>query len=161
VYASFGNKSNADLLSTYGFILRNNEHDGVSVRVALDPRDSFRSVRAAMLADLNLPACAALCPPILAAALTAGGTHREAVFTLSRAAPVPADLVVVLRVHFMQPSELDRYRAAAEGPVSLENELRVYRRLLALCRGALDAYPTTLEVRRGLGRSVAADGLAG
>eukprot|EP00698_Gefionella_okellyi_P003254 TRINITY_DN13038_c0_g1_i1.p2 TRINITY_DN13038_c0_g1~~TRINITY_DN13038_c0_g1_i1.p2 ORF type:complete len:424 (-),score=91.62 TRINITY_DN13038_c0_g1_i1:249-1520(-) len=125
VLVSFGNKTNAELLSTYGFVLFDNIHDGVSVRVALDENDPFYETRSRMLAQVGLP--------------------REAVFNIDRTGAVPSRLLSMLRINFLAAKELDLYLRVLDGPVSLKNELRVLRRLGVLAAEVLNSYPTTLE----------------
>lgn len=51
-----------------------------------------------------------------------------------------------MRIQALKPSEFDSYTKAFQGrPISLRNELEVYRTLMLACQNLVKRYPTTLQ----------------
>jgi len=76
--------------------------------------------------------------------LSSLGLPRDAMFLLKNG-EISQELLAVLRVHSLTPSEFDRYPQVLTSPISLSNELKAYRRLGLMCADALAQYTTSLE----------------
>merc|ERR1711998_594136 len=66
-------------------------------------------------------------------------------FVLAKAG-VSGELLAAMRIQALKPSEFDQYSRAFKGqPVTLRNELEVYRTLMLACQNLLKRYKTTLQ----------------
>jgi len=123
VYISLGQKPNSQLLLNYGFVLDQNPYDTVMINMFLNEDDPFYDIKSKMLKARGQPA--------------------ETLYYLG-GSDLPADFLRALRVQLMKPSELDSYAKVFDNKrVSLENELDVYRQVVAACDTLLKQYPTS------------------
>jgi len=124
VLISYGQKSNAELLLLYGFVVDRNRFDEVELRVALAEDDERYGEKAAFLASVGLTAAQAF--PLL----------------IDR---YSNELVQFLRLCCASPSEGPLSTLSFTEPLSLANERAVFEALRAGCQLALEKYPETEE----------------
>lgn len=123
VHVSLGEKPNSQLLTSYGFVLDQNEYDTVMISMFLNNDDPFYDVKAKIL--------------------TGRGQPPDRLYYLNLQA-LPADFMRALRLQLLKPSQLDDYgKVFDDKPIGLENELDVYRQLVSACDQLLRSYPTT------------------
>jgi len=124
LFASYGNKSNYDLLALYGFVLENNPHDSLQINFQLNPSNLVQSI----------------VEPLLRVA----DPSYKRLFIYKNTLPVT--LLRLFRLNVMDFSELEFVDRALRGQaVGLSNELRAFRAAISSLAGMLQAYPTTSE----------------
>jgi len=125
VELSIGARSNSQLLLSHGFTIDNNDHDQVQLTVKVSEDDPFHSVKTAMLKNQ--------------------GIKDDTTFIISKLG-LSKGLLAAMRLQALRPSEFDRYTRAFQGkPVSLRNELEVYRTLVVACQQLLKRYKTSYQ----------------
>jgi hypothetical protein len=125
VEISIGGRSNSQLLLSHGFTIDNNDYDQVQLNVKVSEDDPFYSVKHAMLKNQ--------------------GINDDTTFVVSKLG-LSKGLLAAMRVQALRPSEFDRYTRAFQGrPVSLRNELEVYRTLVVACQQLLKRYKTSYQ----------------
>jgi len=124
VFMSYGNKSNSELLGTYGFILEDNPHEAAIINFQLRPS--------------NL--AIAIIEPLLKKADPAYGTLR--LVPNYR----PDGLLRAFRIANIDFDDLKHTAALLEGrPISLKNEVLAYRGAIAALSNLFKAFTTTVE----------------
>jgi hypothetical protein len=125
VKISIGARSNGQLILSHGITLDNNDMDQVQLNVQVSDDDPFASVKRKILEQAG-------CGPERTYLITKQGLSK--------------DLLAAMRIQALKPSEFDQYTRAFEGrPVTLRNELEVYRTLILACQNLLKRYKTTLQ----------------
>jgi len=125
VKISIGYRSNGQLLLSHGLALDNNDFDQVQLNVQVSEDDPFASVKRKILEQSGL------------------GADKS--FVLAKTG-ISAELLAAMRIQALKPSEFDQYTRAFKGnPVTLRNELEVYRTLMLACQNLLKRYKTTLQ----------------
>jgi histone-lysine N-methyltransferase SETD3 len=125
VKISIGGRSNGQLILSHGLTLDNNDYDQVQLNVQVSEDDPFASVKRKILEQAGFG-------PDRAYVITKAGLSR--------------DLLAAMRIQALKPSEFDSYtKAFSNQPVSLRNELEVYRTLILACQNLLKRYKTTLQ----------------
>lgn len=125
VKLSIGYRSNAQLILSHGITLDSNEFDQVQLNVQVSEDDPFVSVKRKILAGAGF------------------GEDRSYMVTKQG---LSSDLLAAMRIQALKPSEFDSYTKAFQGrPISLRNELEVYRTLMLACQNLVKRYPTTLQ----------------
>jgi len=125
VRVSIGYRSNGQLLLSHGLTLANNDFDQVQLNVQVSEDDPFVSVKRKILEQAGF------------------GADKSYVLTK---AGVSGELLAAMRIQALKPSEFDSYSRAFKGqPVTLRNELEVYRTLMLACQNLVKRYKTTLQ----------------
>jgi len=125
VKISIGARSNGQLILSHGITLDNNDFDQVQLNVQVSEDDPFASVKRKILEQAGYG-------PDRAYLITKQGLSK--------------DLIAAMRIQALKPSEFDQYTRAFENrPVTLRNELEVYRTLILACQNLLKRYKTTLQ----------------
>jgi hypothetical protein len=125
IQLSIGGRSNSQLLLSHGFTIENNDFDQVQLNVKVSEDDPFASVKTAMLKNQ--------------------GIDDNTGFVISKLG-LSKGLLAAMRVQALRPSEFDRYIRAFQGkPVTLRNELEVYRTLVVACQQLLKRYKTSYQ----------------
>jgi len=124
VFISYGNKSNSELLGTYGFVIENNPHDAAIINFQL---------RASNVAI-------GIVEPLLKKADPSYGTLRLV------ANHRPDALLRAFRIANVEFKDLEHTNELLEGkPISLLNELRAYRGAIAALTNLFNSYTTTVD----------------
>jgi len=124
VFISYGNKSNSELLGTYGFILEDNPHEAAIINFQLRPT--------------NL--AIGIVEPLLRKA--------DPAFNLVRLVPNyrPDGLLRAFRIANMDFDDLKHTSELIAGrPISLKNEAMAYRTAIASLSNLFKAFPTSVE----------------
>jgi len=121
---SIGMRSNAQLILSHGLTLDNNDFDQVQLNVQVSEDDPFASVKRKILDQSGF------------------GADRS--FMISKQG-LSAELLAAMRIQALKPSEFDSYTKAFRGPVTLRNELEVYRTLMLACQSLIKRYKTTMQ----------------
>lgn len=121
---SIGYRSNAQLILSHGITLDNNEFDQVQLNVQVSEDDPFKSVKQKILDQAGF------------------GADRSFMITKQG---LSAELLAAMRIQALKPSEFDSYAKAFKGPVTLRNELEVYRTLMLACQSLVKRYKTTMQ----------------
>jgi histone-lysine N-methyltransferase SETD3 len=124
VLITYGQKSNAELVLLYGFVIDRNRFDEVELRVSLASDDPRYDDKAAFLRSVGLT-------PEQAFPLLIDRYSNELVQFLRLCCATPAD----------GPLGAIRFN----DPISLANEVAVYEALVEGCNVALAQYPETEE----------------
>lgn len=125
VRLSIGLRSNAQLILSHGITLDNNDFDQVQLNVQVSEDDPFMSVKRKILDQAGF------------------GPDRSFMITKQG---LSAELLAAMRIQALKPSEFDAYSKAFQGrPVTLRNELEVYRTLMLACQNLLKRYKTTIQ----------------
>jgi histone-lysine N-methyltransferase SETD3 len=125
VFVSRGPKSNLELLLDFGYVLDENPNDNVALNVRMTGEDKLARVKVALL--------------------QLAGLEANATYLLYDSL-ISQELMKALRIQLLRDSELNSYDRATEGKtVSLGNELRVLRAILAACNNMLQQYGTSIE----------------
>lgn len=124
VKLSIGMRSNAQLILSHGLALDNNDFDQVQLNVQVSEDDPFASVKRKILDQSGF------------------GADRS--FMISKQG-LSAELLAAMRIQALKPSEFDSYAKAFRGPVTLRNELEVYRTLMLACQSLVKRYKTTMQ----------------
>jgi len=127
---SIGVRSNSQLLLSHGLTIDNNDYDQVQLNVQVSEDDPFASVKRKIL--------------------DGAGLNADKQFVLSKAG-ISGELLAAMRIQALKPSEFDSYAKAFKGqPVTLRNELEVYRTLMLACQNLLKRYKTTYQQDQAL-----------
>jgi hypothetical protein len=122
---SLGSRPNSQLLLSHGLTLDNNDFDQVQLNVQVSEDDPFASVKRKILDQRGL--------------------REDHSYVITKQG-LSSNLLAAMRVQALKPSEFDSYERAFQGrPVSLRNELEVYRTLVMACQNLLRRYKTTLQ----------------
>lgn len=122
---SIGLRSNAQLILSHGITMLDNDYDQVQLNVQVSEEDPFVSVKRKILEQAGF------------------GADRSFMITKQG---LSADLLAAMRIQALKPSEFDSYSRAFQGrPVTLRNELEVYRTLMLACQNLVKRYKTTLQ----------------
>mmetsp|Transcript_66887 Transcript_66887/g.158627 ORF Transcript_66887/g.158627 Transcript_66887/m.158627 type:complete len:465 (+) Transcript_66887:108-1502(+) len=125
-----GVTSNMELLANRGQLFEQNENNFVLIKFQLDAAgDMHASARQAMMTNLNL---------------------TNPMTYVVRKGEMPQGLLSSLRIQSLTPVEFAAYHKALTSPITLENEWRAYRLLIASCNGILGLYPTSTEEDQAL-----------
>eukprot|EP01028_Stygiella_incarcerata_P013142 TRINITY_DN81557_c0_g1_i1.p1 TRINITY_DN81557_c0_g1~~TRINITY_DN81557_c0_g1_i1.p1 ORF type:complete len:480 (+),score=150.05 TRINITY_DN81557_c0_g1_i1:137-1441(+) len=125
VYLSRGPKSNFELLLEYGYVLDENKSDNVALNVRMTGVDRLARLKASMLEIAGLPV---------------NGTY------LLFEEHISEELLTALRIQLLREEDMNLFgKALDKKPVSLPNELRVLRAILAACNNMLEGYGESLE----------------
>jgi hypothetical protein len=125
VQISIGGRSNSQLLLSHGLTLDNNDYDQVQLNVRVSSDDPFESVKKSMLKNQ--------------------GMGDDTTFVISKLG-LSKGLLAAMRIQALRPAEFERYVRAFRGqPVSLRNELEVYRTLVMACQELLKRYKTSYQ----------------
>eukprot|EP00168_Porphyra_purpurea_P001252 TRINITY_DN11581_c0_g1_i1.p2 TRINITY_DN11581_c0_g1~~TRINITY_DN11581_c0_g1_i1.p2 ORF type:complete len:429 (-),score=124.73 TRINITY_DN11581_c0_g1_i1:52-1338(-) len=124
LFASYGKKSNYDLLAMYGFVVEDNANDAMQINFQLNPGNLVQSI----------------VEPLLRVA----DPNYKKLFIGRNTLPVT--LLRLFRLNVMDFSELEFVDRALRGQaVSLANEVKAFRAAIQSLAGMLKAYPTTIE----------------
>jgi len=121
VYVTYGQKSNAELLLLYGFVVERNPFDSVDICVSLNEKDPTYKKKLQILQD--------------------SGTEVAPRFPLFQDR-YPKELIEFLRFCVATEKELD---ADFGEYISAENEQAVANAIIEACEDALVQYPNTME----------------
>jgi len=122
---SIGARSNAQLILSHGITLDQNDFDQVQLNVQVSEDDPFVSVKRKILEQAGF------------------GADRSFMITKQG---LSAELLAAMRIQALKPSEFDSYSKAFQGrPITLRNELEVYRTLMLACQNLVKRYKTTLQ----------------
>jgi histone-lysine N-methyltransferase SETD3 len=125
VKISIGLRSNAQLILSHGITLPDNVYDQVQLNVQVSEDDPFASVKRKILDQAGF------------------GPDRSFMITKQG---LSAELLAAMRIQALKPSEFDSYSKAFQGrPITLRNELEVYRTLMLACQNLMKRYPTSLQ----------------
>lgn len=127
VMVNFGRKYNIDLLLLQGHIHDAEEFDAVVLSTKMEGNDTNREFKQTVMARKGL--------------------QWEGSHYVNRAGP-SEKLLASLRIQLAQGNDLLEVARVDGGPVSLENELEVYRNLLIACETMVNGYNTTIEEDR-------------
>eukprot|EP00762_Andalucia_godoyi_P008590 ANDGO_04574.mRNA.1 [Fructose-bisphosphate aldolase]-lysine N-methyltransferase len=125
VFVSRGPKSNLELVLDYGYALEKNPNDNVALNVRMTGEDKLSKIKSTLLgiAGLEVNATYLLFDSLLSDELLKG-----------------------LRIQLLRDNELEKFERVTSGkPVSLANELRVHRAILAACNNMLNGYSASLD----------------
>jgi histone-lysine N-methyltransferase SETD3 len=128
IFDSYGNKSNAQLLLSYGFMVDDNEHDSLNINIGFSGATVWDEAKVLLLTKLNFE-------------------NAKLVAPLFRS-HLPQELMRFLRIAHLLPQEVESaQRALSSGgaAVSLRNELAVVRDLLNKIDTFLESYKTSIE----------------
>jgi len=124
VFMSYGNKSNSELLGSYGFILENNPHEAALINFQLRASNVAISIAEPLLKKVD--------PNYGTLRLVAN--HR------------PDALLRAFRIANIEFKDLEHTNDLLEGkPVSLVNELRAYRGAIAALTNLHNSYTTSVD----------------
>jgi len=125
VKISIGLRSNAQLILSHGITLPSNVYDQVQLNVQVSEDDPFASVKRKILDQAGF------------------GPDRSFMITKQG---LSGELLAAMRIQALKPSEFDSYAKAFQGrPVTLRNELEVYRTLMLACQNLMKRYPTSMQ----------------
>eukprot|EP00656_Telonema_subtile_P003330 TRINITY_DN11523_c0_g1_i6.p1 TRINITY_DN11523_c0_g1~~TRINITY_DN11523_c0_g1_i6.p1 ORF type:complete len:272 (+),score=117.49 TRINITY_DN11523_c0_g1_i6:85-900(+) len=125
VQLSIGGRSNSQLLLSHGLTIDNNDYDQVQLNVKVSEDDPFESVKKTMLKNQ--------------------GIDDSTTFVVTKLG-ISKGLMAAMRIQALRPNEFDKYTRAYKGlPVTLRNELEVYRTLVVACQQLLKRYKTTYQ----------------
>merc|ERR1712159_779937 len=125
VKLTLGYRSNAQLLLSHGITLDSNVFDQVQLNVQVSDDDPFVSVKRKILDQ--------------------AGFTPDRSFMITKQG-LSAELLAAMRIQALRPSEFDSYNRAFQGrPITLRNELEVYRTLMLACQNLVKRYKTTLQ----------------
>lgn len=125
ISVGIGMTSNLELLANRGALLSRNPSNFVLMKFQLDSgSDMHFSAREAMMRTLNLTN-----------PMTYVVRHGE----------MPQGLLASLRIQALTPVEFGMYQKAIQTPVTLDNEWRAYRLLIASCDVILNLYSTSRD----------------
>lgn len=125
VYVSRGPKSNLELLLDFGYVLEENPNDNVALNVRMTGDDKLAKLKVSLL--------------------QLAGLEGNATYLLYDSL-ISQELLKALRIQLLRDTELEKYERVTSGKsVSLGNELRVLRAILAACNNMLQQYKTTVE----------------
>mmetsp|Transcript_8895 Transcript_8895/g.16028 ORF Transcript_8895/g.16028 Transcript_8895/m.16028 type:complete len:566 (-) Transcript_8895:879-2576(-) len=130
VYVTYGQKSNAELLLLYGFVVERNPFDSVEIAVSLSESDSLYKRKLQYLKDV--------------------GTDPMTRFPLFQDR-YPMELIEFLRFCCASEAELDADTDFGQF-VSAANEDAVANALMDACKDALAGYPTSIDDDQALMR---------
>ena len=128
ILVNTGRKYNLDLLLSNGYIHDSESMDVVLMSTRMDEKDKDRELKLAILASKKLAA--------------------DGFFYLTRD-KVSEALLTSLRIQLAEGEDLVVLaRNTTSGPISLKNELQVYRTILAACETMFREYQTTVDEDR-------------
>ena len=123
----YGNKSNSELLLSYGFVLGENPYDGVSLTLNVDKEDVFHAAR------------------VSAVEKATGLTETPFEFLIT-AAGIPRNLLYAMRIILLKSEHIGDLNVLAEkGYGSLNDELHMLRTLGAALQKVSSSYKTSYE----------------
>jgi len=124
VFVSYGNKSNVELLGSYGFILENNPHEAAVINFQLRASNVAISIIEPLLKKVD--------PNF--GTLRLVPNHR------------PDSLLRAFRIANIEFKDLEHTNELLEGkPISVVNELRAYRGAIAALTNLFNSYTTKAE----------------
>eukprot|EP00762_Andalucia_godoyi_P005152 ANDGO_04007.mRNA.1 [Fructose-bisphosphate aldolase]-lysine N-methyltransferase len=127
IFDNYGNKTNAQFLLAYGFMLDDNEHDTLNINLAFGGETVWDEAKQILLAKVGF---------------------KDGKFTgaLKRNG-LPVDVMRFLRIAHMTPFEVESMQKSLESDalVSLRNERSVITDLIVKINSFLDKYKTSIE----------------
>ena len=128
LFVNNGYKGNDGLLLNHGTYVESNPYDGVPMNIRMSRDDPLYDTKDKMIKTL--------------------GMNVDTPFRLMANAngTVPAAMLRSLRVQLMRFKEMDRFGALARQnkPISLYNEVQVFKTILLACDEMLKGYPTNI-----------------
>ena len=128
IFVNNGYKGNDGLLLNHGTYVEGNPFDGVPMNIRMSKDDPLYGIKENMIKSLGMT------------------VEQEFRLMANGNGTVPANMLRSLRIQLMRFKEVDRFGALARKnkPVSLYNEVQVYKTILLACDEMLKAYPTNI-----------------